>query len=168
MKPKDFDSLEEEALRINKKTKEQLEAAPNRDIVWSEFCNWVSQFDAKKKYWSAPIFTGYNVKFDYTIYDRLCREYGNIDAAGYPNLFSSFRQIDVMDTIYNWFESSNDLENYKLDTVRDYFGISKEGAHDALVDVMDTARIYIRFLRLQRNIYASRREEFKGAFSKQK
>ena len=36
--------------------------------------------------------------------------------------------------------------------MRDYFGMSKDNAHDALGDVLDCAEILIRFLRLHRNM----------------
>jgi DNA polymerase III epsilon subunit-like protein len=36
--------------------------------------------------------------------------------------------------------------------MRDYLGISKEGAHDALKDVQDCAKILIRFMKLHRRL----------------
>ena len=60
-------------------------------------------------------------------------------------------------------EKGNDeLKNYTLDNLREYLGISKEGAHDALKDVKDTAQIMIRFLRLHRNL--SSKIKFKEYF----
>ena len=68
----------------------------------------------------------------------------------------------MMNVIFYWFEGNNELKNYTLDNVREYFGISKVGAHDALKDVRDTAEIVIRFLRLHRNL--SLKIKFKESF----
>ena len=66
-----------------------------------------------------------------------------------------------MNVIFYWFEGNNELKSYSLDTVRDYFGISKEGGHDAMKDVKDTANILIRFMKLHRN--TSSKVKFKGS-----
>ena len=41
-------------------------------------------------------------------------------------------------------------------------GIDKDGAHDAIKDVKDTAAILTRFMRLHRNL--AKKITFKGAF----
>jgi hypothetical protein len=41
-------------------------------------------------------------------------------------------------------------------------GISKDGAHDAIKDVKDTAEILIRFMKLHRNL--SEKIKFRGSF----
>jgi DNA polymerase III epsilon subunit-like protein len=68
-----------------------------------------------------------------------------------------------MNLIFYWFESNNDLKSYTLDSLRDYFGISKVGAHDAFKDVQDCAEILIRFLRLHRNL--GNKIKFKNSFA---
>ena len=68
-----------------------------------------------------------------------------------------------MNMMFYWFENNSDLKSYALDNVRDYFGISKEGAHDAFKDVKDTAEILIRFMKLHRNL--GNKVKFKGSFS---
>ena len=67
-----------------------------------------------------------------------------------------------MNVVFYWFEGNNELKNYTLDNLRDYMGLSKEGAHDALKDVKDTAQIMIRFMKLHRNL--SDKIKFKGSF----
>jgi hypothetical protein len=44
--------------------------------------------------------------------------------------------------------------------------LSKEGAHDALKDVKDTAEIMIRFLKLHRKL--GEKVKFKGSFANAK
>ena len=46
--------------------------------------------------------------------------------------------------------------------MRDYFGLPKDNAHDALQDVKDTANILIKFLKMQRNM--SKKITFEKAF----
>jgi DNA polymerase III epsilon subunit-like protein len=69
-----------------------------------------------------------------------------------------------MNLVFYWFENNSDLKSYTLDSLRDYFGISKDGAHDALKDVRDTAEIIIRFLKLHRSL--SQKIKFKNSFTK--
>jgi DNA polymerase III epsilon subunit-like protein len=67
-----------------------------------------------------------------------------------------------MNLVFYWFENL-DIKSYSLDNVRDFLGIDKEGAHDAVKDVIDSANILIRFLRLHRNL--SSKIKFKGSFT---
>ena len=57
-----------------------------------------------------------------------------------------------MNLIFYWFEGIDKIKSYSLDSIRDYLGIDKSGAHDALKDVHDCANILIRFLKLHRNL----------------
>ena len=57
-----------------------------------------------------------------------------------------------MHLMFLWFENNNDIKSLSLDNMRDYFGISKDNAHDAMKDVLDCAAILTRFLRLHRNM----------------
>ena len=72
--------------------------------------------------------------------------------------------MDLMQHIYCWFENNADVGNsYSMDFMRDYFGMSKDNAHDALQDVKDTANILIKFLKMQRNL--SKKIKFEKAFA---
>jgi DNA polymerase III epsilon subunit-like protein len=120
--------------------------------------------NSKKSCFSAPIAAGYNInRYDLRIVDRLSQKYGNLNKEGRSSLFYPRDVVDLMNMVFYWFENNNDLKNYTLDSVRDYFSISKEGAHDALKDVEDTAQILIRFLKLHRRM--SKQIKFKGSFS---
>lgn len=135
---------------------------------WSLFTSYLNMYHtrtSRKSCFSAPIAAGYNIyKFDLRIIDRLSKKYDNLNKEGRSDLFYPRDTIDVINMIFYWFEGNNELKNYTLDNVRDYFGIDKEGAHDALKDVKDTAKILIRFLRLHRNL--SDKIKFKAAFIK--
>jgi DNA polymerase III epsilon subunit-like protein len=68
-----------------------------------------------------------------------------------------------MNLVFYWFEHNNDLKSYSMDNLRDYLGISKEGAHDALKDVKDCAEVLIRFMKLHRSLGS--KVKFKDSFN---
>lgn len=134
---------------------------------WNMFISYLDMYhtrsSGKKSCFSAPIAAGYNInRFDLRIIERLSIKYGNLNKEGRSSLFYPRDVIDIMNLIFYWFEGNNELKNYTLDNVRDYLGINKEGAHDALKDVKDTANILIRFLKLHRNL--SDKIKFKSSF----
>jgi DNA polymerase III epsilon subunit-like protein len=133
---------------------------------WNMFVSYLEMYhtrSSKKSFFTAPIAAGYNInRFDLKIIDRLSKKYNNLNKEGRSALFYPRDVIDMMNLIFYWFEGNNELKNYTLDNLRDYLGISKDGAHDALKDVKDTANILIRFLRLHRNL--SSKIKFKAAF----
>lgn len=139
---------------------------PKQNQAWDMFVNYLDKYhsrSSKKSQFSAPIAAGYNInRFDSVIVDRLSVKYKNTNKEGRTNLFYPRDVLDVINLIFYWFENNQDIKSYSLDNLRNYFGIDKEGAHDALKDVKDTANILIRFLRLHRNLSA--KIKFKGAF----
>ena len=139
---------------------------PKQEQSWKIFVEYLDKYHArtsKKNQFSAPIAAGYNInRFDLYIIERLSHKYGNLNKENRTNLFYPRDVIDGINLIFYWFEDNNDLKSYSLDTIRDYFGISKEGAHDAMKDVHDTAEIIIRFLKLHRKL--SKKIRFKQSF----
>lgn len=139
---------------------------PKQNQAWDMFVNYLGKYHTrttKKSQFSAPIAAGYNInRFDLIIVDRLSNKYKNLNKEGRTDLFYPRDVIDVMNVLFYWFENNNDIKSLSLDTMRDYFGISKDNAHDALKDVNDTAQLMIRFLKLHRNMAA--KIKFKGAF----
>lgn len=137
-----------------------------QEIGWKMFVSYLEMYHTKsqrKSWFTAPISCGYNInRFDLRIIDRLSKKYNNLNKENKSNIFYPRDVIDMMNVIFYWFEGNNELKNYTLDNVREYFGISKVGAHDALKDVRDTAEIVIRFLRLHRNL--SLKIKFKESF----
>lgn len=139
---------------------------PKQDVGWKMFTSYLEMYHIrsdKKSCFTAPIAAGYNInRFDLPIINRLSTKYNNLNKEGRSSLFYPRDVVDLMNVIFYWFENSNELKNYTLDNLRDYLGISKDGAHDALKDVRDTADILIRFMKLHRNI--ARKVKFKGSF----
>ena len=130
---------------------------PKQEIAWKMFVDYLDKYHSrsskKKSQFSAPIAAGYNIyRFDLPIIQRLSKKYKNTNKEGSSNIFFPRDVIDMINLVFYWFSHNNELKSYTLDSVRDYMGISKDGAHDAIKDVKDTAEIMIRFLKLHRNL----------------
>jgi DNA polymerase III epsilon subunit-like protein len=156
----EFDDIEDGALFVNKKTREQIKAAPLENLVWQNFTEFVLRY---KNAAGFPIPAGQNILgFDLPISDRLCKKYGPWDKRrNQQALWNNRDAIDLLKYTFAWFENSNELDNFRMDTLRQYFGLSLEGAHDAYQDVKDTWALISRFLKLHRNL--AKRITFKGA-----
>ena len=140
---------------------------PKQKVAWNMFVDYLDKYHTrttKKSQFSAPIAAGYNIyRFDLPIISRLSKKHKNVNKEGNTNLFYPRDVVDMINLVFYWFNHNNELKSYKLDTLREYFGISKDGAHDAIKDVKDTADILIRFMKLHRNL--SEKIKFKGSFS---
>jgi DNA polymerase III epsilon subunit-like protein len=82
VKPKDFDALEDGALAVNHITKEQLEDAPDVDVIFPTWANWIKEWNTNKDKngWGAPIPCGWGSdRFDVPIMSRYCKMYGYWD-----------------------------------------------------------------------------------------
>lgn len=170
-----LEKIEDDALKVNKKTRKEIQAAPAAKLVWDSFTDYVGQFHSGKSQWDAPIVAGFNnIGFDDIISYRMCR--GNMLGEKEPygfgpydektsraKLFHPMYNHDVAQIAYGWFRSRGvPFRNVGLDALREYLGLSPEGAHDALVDCYDTAEILVRFLKLQSAIQVN----FEGACAK--
>ncbi len=160
MRPLDFQNLNPVALQVNGITREELATAPEQKLVWARFAQWVKSHNVKGGFNSAPIPCGKNVRhFDIPIAERLCRTYSFTSKSGRPNLFHPRTVIELEEILFWWFEDSDELENLKMDTLRPYFGFSKDGAHSAMVDVRQTAELIVRLLKLHRTLKSRRRPD---------
>jgi DNA polymerase III epsilon subunit-like protein len=140
---------------------------PNQQQSWKMFKDYLSKYhlrSGKKSQFTAPIASGYNIfRFDLPIVDRLANKYKDTNKENKNSLFYPRDVLDIMNLVFYWFEHNNELKSYSLDNMRDYFGIDKDGAHDALKDVKDCAEILIRFLKLHRNL--SKKIKFQNSFA---
>lgn len=150
-----LDPIEDEALKITNKTRDQLAEAPSIKSVWSKFTKFVSQYNWKGDAFFNPIPVGFNIiGFDLIIVDRLCREYGPYDdERRQQKLFSKVYKIDIMDNIFTWTESDPSIRSISMDSLRERMGLGSDGAHDALQDVKDEANIFIKLLKTHRAVY---------------
>lgn len=139
---------------------------PAQEHSWKMFVDYLDKYhsrSSRKSQFSAPIAAGYNIyRFDLPIMNRIAVKYGNTNKEGGNGIFFPRDVIDIINLMFYWFEQNGELKSYSLDSVRDYFGISKEGAHDAIKDVKDSAEIMIRFMKLHRRL--ANNIKFKDSF----
>lgn len=164
-----IDPLEEGAVAVHGKTEGVLKKAPTIQAVWKNFTEYVDQYNFKGTNWSAPVSVGYNIKgFDSIIVNRLCSSdpwnFGPVDnKRGEQNLFNRIHSIDMLDFMFALFENNKDVNSLSADNlVRGYMGYDKGEAHDAMSDVIMTAELFCRTMKMLRS--TASRKAFKGAF----
>lgn len=163
-----LDPIDDEALKVNGKTREALEKAPPIKSVWKQYMNYISNYNMSGREWDAPVMVGFNNNgFDDIIIDRICTKkpwaLGPVyEKRGCQGLFHPIVNIDIMKMAHPWFESNSDLKTISMDNLRAYFGMSFGGAHEALQDVKDEAEIFIRLMKLTRKF--AQRVTFKDSF----
>jgi DNA polymerase III epsilon subunit-like protein len=160
-----FDPVEDKALEVTRKTRAEIAKGPMPKTVWKKFGQFVDKFNFKGNNWTAPIAAGYNINsYDMPIVNRMCKAFGPWNEKKQEQtLFNPIFTMDLMQHIYCWFENNAEVKGYSMEYMRDYFGLSKDNAHDALQDVKDTANILIKFLKMQRNL--SGKIKFEKAFA---
>lgn len=140
--------------------------ATNQKEAWKLFVNHLLKYNtnqSKKTWWTAPIRGGCNIReFDNIIIQRLSEKYGNVSTSGETNLFYPRDVIDIKEVAFYWFESCEEPKAYNMDTLRPFFNIPGEQAHDAMKDIQDEAWMIARFIGLFRN--QTRKIKFKGAY----
>lgn len=114
------------------------------------FVSYVEKWNPKKNsFYTACLWGGANPSFDITIFKRYCKDY----SINTKNLFWWRDTIDIINVAWMWLQwQDNPPSDYKMDTLREYFGLSLDDAHDALQDVRDEAKILIRFLNFYKRI----------------
>ena len=165
VQPEDKDRVEAKALEINKLTMAELLDNKNPTIegAWKSFVKYIKTYNTGNNVFTKPIPVGYNiVNYDLIIVDRLARRFKNVDSSGSPNIFHFRDKIDLIHDVFKWTENRNDITSLSFDNIRGWMGLSSDGAHHALKDSQDAAKLAIKFLGLYR--YISPRVEFKECF----
>lgn len=165
---KGLDPLEDDALRITGKTREDIDKAPELTMVWKGFTEWVQSFNKNNNMFTAPIPVGYNINnFDLPIIERLSEQFGQWNhEEGRSTVFNVIRKVDMMDELWTWTESNPKVKSLSMDNVRTWMGYPEESlakAHDGLQDVKDVSNLFIRFLKYKRHIATT--VKFEGCFS---
>lgn len=135
----ELDSLDQkklnEALKLTRKNRDELIAAPPPDVIFTEFVQFCYRFSASKNYYDVPILCGHNIlNFDNIILKRLAEKYGYLDNRG-DLKFASSKYYDTLQEWFWWTESLAEPGRYGADDLRRYTGMETEGAHDAYFDV---------------------------------
>ncbi len=151
MKPLRPEGLKADALKVNKKTVEELMKAPDQKVIWNQFVAWVNKFNKENNGYGAPIAAGKNIRsFDLMFAAKLNQLH--CPKKDKTLLFSNRLQLDLEDFLFHWFENEKEPVNYKMDTVRPYFGLSSEFGHDAMEDARQTGTLIMKFLKIYREL----------------
>ncbi len=152
VKPDDESKLEPQAMAVNKIKIEDLRRAPSSKIVMDSFKEHIRRYGGKTSSpFTAPYPAGKNIRdFDLPIINRYCIKHKIYDSNKVPNLFNRKWSIELEDDLFRWFGQTNITDNLSMDTVRTYFGIDKEGAHRAIIDVRQTAWLICKFQKFYR------------------
>lgn len=169
MKPVNFDNLDPKAMAVNKITRQELEKAPDQQLVIKNFVEWAKQFNPKSGARTAPVAAGKNVPFDKGFLDEaLNRWYKK------PPIIMNFDNKSIIDLErqwFQWFENESDPPDQRMDTLRPWLGLETDGAHNALVDCRQTGAVIMRILQLHRNLQkkinskGEKMLQFKGSFA---
>lgn len=132
-------------------------------IAWQTFIQYCKKYNSVKKrgdWYPQPIPMGYNINnFDIPLVKRLCTKYGT------ENPFSEIFSLDIMQNLWWWFSDLDEPERYRLDDVRAFLGLAAHSqAHEALSDVIDEAKIGVKFLKFHRRQASV--DKFKNSFGK--
>ncbi len=78
-------------------------------------------------------------------------------------LFYPRDSVDLLRILWMWTENMPEIKSLSMDAIREWLGLSKEGAHNAKKDILDGAKVLIKFLKLHRNF--APKVKFKGSFA---
>lgn len=137
-RPINVDEIQDEALQVIGKTKDQLMKYPHpsetKKKLQKILAKYVNKFDKSDKF--IPV--GYNTRFDMDFIHSFWKKQKDM----YLGSYLSWYYVDVMAiaNIKN-FNGEISLQNHKLATLCDHFGI-KIDAHDAMSDIIATRELF--------------------------
>lgn len=154
-----LEELSDGAIRVHGKTHEILSTAQSVDSAIANFREYVKAYNYKKTIWQSPIPVGYNtVGYDHPILDR------ELSRLSTPNFFHPLQKVDLIHWMFAFFENDKDVNSLSADNlIRGKMGYSKGRAHDALSDVIMTAELFCKTMRLLRKTAAG--TKFDGCFA---
>lgn len=141
-KPADPSTIEDEALQVIGKTRDEIMQYPDRSEMKKKFQEmlgrYVNKFDKNDKF--IPV--GYNVRFDLDFIHSFFKKQRD----QYLGSYISWYYVDVM-ALANLkaFEGAFSLENHKLATLCGHYGI-EINAHDAMSDILATRELLFKML----------------------
>lgn len=145
MQPFNYESIEEESLKINNLTIDKIRKFPHPRTVYpvlnKMFSKYVDRYDKNDKFSPA----GYNVTFDL----NFLSEFWIKNDDKYFGSFCNWRQrLDPLPLLAMLqFKDFCTFENLKLETVCKYFKIPLTEAHNALADIVATRELLNHILK---------------------
>ena len=153
--------LTEGAIKIHKKDHALLaEKGISLENALTNFKAYVDDKNYNKTKWKSPIAAGYNINgYDIPILKRDLSRF-NLD---YP--FHPVYTMDILQVMHSFFENDKNVTSLSADSlIRKYMGYKDKGqSHDALSDVIMTAELMIKSMRLIRKATSS--IKFKDCFA---
>jgi DNA polymerase III epsilon subunit-like protein len=147
-KAKGLEEITEGAIAVHKKGHALLaEKGVDIETGLKIFVTYVHSHNYSKTKWKAPIVSGYNIiNYDLPILNREFNRFG-IDDPFHPTI-----KLDVMMLMWNFFENDKNVTRLSADSlIRKHMGWKDKGeSHDALGDVIMTAEVLIKSMRLIR------------------
>jgi len=146
IRPEHPGNIQEEALKVNGRTVEEISGWPSPDAAYRDFIDMLSrhvdQYDSQDKFY--PV--AYNGHFDY---DFLSCFFTRRNDPYFGSWFNH-RLLDPLSLIrFLDFQGHIDSRNLKLKTMCDYFSITPPqsgGFHDAIYDVEMLRQLFYRVL----------------------
>jgi len=140
--------LTDGAINIHKKGHALLaEKGVSLETGLTSFIGYVNSHNYSKTKWKAPIPAGYNiVNYDLPILWR------DLKRTGLTDPFHPSIKADVMQVMHLFFENDKNVHRLSADSlIRKHMGWKDKGeSHDALGDVIMTAELFIKSMRLIR------------------
>lgn len=141
MRPFDADVVEDEALEVNGRTREQIAAFSDPVLVYRDFVDRLSVAVDRYDRTDKMHFVGYNANFDEDFVRKWFQKCGD-------EFFGSYFWFPVIDVCqiagFRLMRDRAHLRNFRLMTVAEHFGIEMPGGnpHDAMHDVRVTMRLF--------------------------
>jgi len=148
-KPHPDDEIEDEALKKNNTTREEIEAYPDPSDVYYELDDMlgkhVNRFDKMDKFFAA----GKNVRFDLNFLHQFFLKNGKPhpkqDCMGNPFFFSYVNsatfEVESLAMLYELKKGKKLFSSYKLQALCDAMDVPLINAHDALADIQATRNL---------------------------
>jgi DNA polymerase-3 subunit epsilon len=145
-KPFPDDKIEEEAMEVNKVTKEMLRNYPTPREAYRQFMAVLERNCDKYRRTDKYFFVGYNGDFDADHVRAFMQKNGD-------NYFGSFFWFPVLDVAklagVRLMDQRDKMVNFRLMTVAQYLGIpvDDEKTHEAMYDIELTMKIFAKLTR---------------------
>ena len=139
--PMPEDVIEQEALDVNKRTREEIAGFSKPRVTHRNFCSILSKYVDKYNPQDKFLFYGWNCLFDYNFLRQFFLKQGD----KYFGSYFFWPPIDVAVLTTEWLGGRrSEIKDFHLNTVADYLEIEHEKAelHAALYDAELTRKVY--------------------------
>ncbi len=140
-KPFDDDLMEEEAMAVNKVTKESLREYPNPRQAYNQFVEMLGRYCDKYRRTDKFFFVGFNGDFDADHVRAFMEKNGDV----YFNSFFWYPTLDIAKlAAMRLLDKRHLMINFRLTTVAEFLGIPVDEtvAHEAGYDIELTMKIF--------------------------